>query len=290
MNSDRPVGGSSGGHQVRILHIITRLILGGAQENTLYTVIGQQQHSDFRVTLLVGVDDGTEGSLEEKARAEGVDLMILPSLIRPIRPWTDVWATWQLYRLMKAGRYDIVHTHSSKAGIVGRVAARLAGVPIVVHTLHSLVFHEYQSAWKNRLYILLKRFCAPMTDVLISVNDMTTQGALAAGIGHPKQYVTVHSGFELDRFVDVGRQISITSAILDANCRVNLSSSPSLSFSFLGFTKTPPLPPPSGISTTAHFHVIQEERAITSRSMYFTPPSGSKYLIPPLYGPLSLLC
>ena len=212
MNSDRPVGGSSGGHQVRILHIITRLILGGAQENTLYTVIGQQQHPDFRVTLLVGVDDGTEGSLEEKARAEGVDLMILPSLIRPIRPWTDVWATWQLYRLMKAGRYDIVHTHSSKAGIVGRVAARLAGVPIVVHTLHSLVFHEYQSAWKNRLYILLKRFCAPMTDVLISVNDMTTQGALAAGIGHPKQYVTVHSGFELDRFVDVGRQISITSA------------------------------------------------------------------------------
>ena len=140
MNSDRPVCGSSEGHSVRILHIITRLILGGAQENTLYTVIGQQQHPDFRVTLLVGVDDGTEGSLEEKARAEGVDLMILPSLIRPIRPLTDVWATWQLYRLMKAGRYDIVHTHSSKAGIVGRVAARLAGVPIVVHTLHSLVF------------------------------------------------------------------------------------------------------------------------------------------------------
>src|SRR5262249_59242415 len=102
------------------------------------------------------------------------------SLVRPIRPLTDLKALFQLYRLMRRGGYDIVHTHSSKAGILGRLAARWAGVPIVVHTLHSLVFHEYQAAWKNRVYIGLKRLCAPLTDVLISVNDKTTQGALAA--------------------------------------------------------------------------------------------------------------
>ena len=84
-----------------------------------------------------------------------------------------------LTKLLRNGKFDIVHTHSSKAGIVGRIAAKLAGVPVIIHTLHSLVFHEYQSAWKNRSYIVLKRLCAALTDRLISVNDQTAQGALA---------------------------------------------------------------------------------------------------------------
>jgi glycosyltransferase involved in cell wall biosynthesis len=198
---------------IRILHVITRLILGGAQENTLLTVVGQQRNPRYEVvTLLSGIDLGPEGNLHERARAAGVDLVLLPSLVRPIRPWTDLRAFFALYRFMRKGRYDIVHTHSSKAGILGRLAARLAGVPIVVHTLHSLVFHEYQAAWKNRLYVALKKLCAPRTDALISVNDKTTQGALAAGIGRPEQYVTIHSGMELDPFLTVGRGLSVAEA------------------------------------------------------------------------------
>jgi glycosyltransferase involved in cell wall biosynthesis len=175
-------------------------------------VIGQQRNPRYRVTLLCGVDEGPEGNLHERARAAGVDLVLLPSLVRPIRPLVDLKAFGQLYRFIRRGRFDIVHTHSSKAGILGRIAARLAGVPIVIHTLHSLVFHEYQAAWKNRLYIRLKKFCAPLTDMLISVNDKTTQGALAAGIGKPAQYVTIYSGIELDPFLDVDRKLSVPEA------------------------------------------------------------------------------
>jgi glycosyltransferase involved in cell wall biosynthesis len=193
---------------VRVLHVITRMILGGAQENTLFTVIGQQRTPGFQVTLLTGVGDGKEGDLHDRARAAGVDLVVMPSLIRPIRPGVDARALWELYRFIRRGRYDVVHTHSSKAGILGRMAARMARVPVVVHTLHSLVFHEYQKAWQNRVYIGLKRLCAPMTDVLISVNDRTAQGALAAGVGRPEQHVTIFSGMDLDPFLSVGGRLS----------------------------------------------------------------------------------
>jgi len=197
---------------IRVLHVITRLILGGAQENTLLTAIGQHRNPRYRVTLLCGVDDGPEGNLHEQARAAGVELVIMPSLIRPIQPLIDAKAFAELYTFMRRGRYDIVHTHSSKAGILGRIAARMAGIPIVVHTLHSLVFHEYQAAWKNQVYIALKKLCAPMTDALISVNDKTTQGALAAGIGKPEQYLTIHSGMELDPFLDIRDVLPVAEA------------------------------------------------------------------------------
>ncbi len=191
---------------LRVAHIITRLILGGAQENTLYTVIGQQR--DYDVTLIIGVDDGQEGSLHARAHAAGVRMIVVPTLVRPIRPLTDVRALIALVHLLRRGRYDIVHTHSSKAGILGRIAARLAGVPIVVHTLHSLVFHDYQAKWKNAVYVFLKKICARLTDVMIAVNEQTAKGAIAAGIGRPEQYVTIFSGFELERFVGIGNRLS----------------------------------------------------------------------------------
>ncbi len=197
---------------VRVLHVITRLIVGGAQENTLYTVMAQQRNPNFQVTLLCGVDHGPEGNLQEHARAAGVDLVVMPSLVNPIRPFADLRALLQLYRLIRRGRYDIVHTHSSKAGVLGRVAARMAGVPFVVHTLHSLVFHDHQASWKNRFYITLKRLCAPLTDALISVSANTAHGALAAGIGRPEQHVTIYSGMELDPFVTIGDRLSTADA------------------------------------------------------------------------------
>lgn len=203
MSAERPV---------RVLHVITRLILGGAQENTLLTVMRQQRNPRYRVTLLSGIDEGPEGNLHERARAAGVDLVLEPSLVRPIRPLTDLRCLFRLWRFMRRGRYDVVHTHSSKAGILGRIAARLARVPIVVHTLHSLVFHEYQEAWKNRLYVALKRLCAPMTDALISVNDQTTRGALAAGIGRSEQYLTIFSGMELEPFLAIRDALPVEEA------------------------------------------------------------------------------
>ncbi|MGH7899311.1 MAG: glycosyltransferase, partial [Candidatus Binatia bacterium] len=85
-------------------------------------------------------------------------------------------------------------------------------VPVVVHTLHSLVYHEYQEPWKNRLYIALKRLCAPLTDVLISVNDRTREGALAHAIGSSEQHVTIYSGMDLDPFLSVSGRLSVAQA------------------------------------------------------------------------------
>jgi glycosyltransferase involved in cell wall biosynthesis len=196
---------------LRVLHVITRLIVGGAQENTLLTAIGQRRRG-MSVTLLAGPDPGPEGDLHDAARAGGIDLHLMPSLVRPIHPAQDLAALVRLYRFMKRGRFDIVHTHSSKAGILGRIAARMAGVPIVIHTLHGLVFHDYQAAWKNWLYIRLKRIGAASCDAIIAVSQKTLDGALAAGIGRPHQFVKVFSGMNLEPFLDVGNKLSVAAA------------------------------------------------------------------------------
>lgn len=194
--------------RVRVLHIITRMIVGGAQENTLFTAAGQSENPRYDVTLLTGIDDGPEGNLHGDAERLGVRLEIEPLLVRPIRPWTDLRAYFRLKRTIRDGGYDIVHTHSSKAGILGRLAARAAGTPVIIHTLHSLVFHEYQQAWKNALYIRLKKICAPLTDTLISVNQKTLDGALAHGIGRPEQHVRIFSGMDLRPFLDASSSLT----------------------------------------------------------------------------------
>jgi glycosyltransferase involved in cell wall biosynthesis len=199
------------GRPLRVLHVITRLIVGGAQENTLLTAIGQGRLG-MEVTLLAGPDPGPEGDLHLAARKGGVTLHILPRLVRPIRPLNDVVALLQIYRFIKRGGYDVVHTHSSKAGILGRIAARLAGVETIVHTLHGLAFHPYQAAWKNALYIRLKRSVAPLSDLIIGVSQKTIDGALAAGIGRPQQYVKVFSGMELQPFLEIGSRMTAAEA------------------------------------------------------------------------------
>lgn len=185
---------------VRILHIITRLIVGGAQENTLLSVEGLDKYEHYEVTLMTGLDEGPEGSLLDRAR-ETTRLVIVPELARNINPLGDIVAFWKLYRLIRQGRYHIVHTHSSKAGVLGRWAAYLAGTPLIVHTLHSLVFHDYQPWLVNRAWWLIKKICAPLTDYFISVSSIISQKAIAAGVAPAEKFSTIYSGMELDWFL-----------------------------------------------------------------------------------------
>lgn len=185
---------------LRVLHIITRMIVGGAQENTLLSVEGLDRLPDFEVTLASGVDNGPEGDLLTRAR-QTTQLIIVPELGRSIHPLNDVVALWKLYRLIRKGRYHIVHTHSSKAGVLGRISAWLAGTPFIVHTLHSLVFHDYQPWAVNRLWRIVKKICAPMTDHFISVSDIISQKAIEAGIAPADRFSTIYSGMELDWFL-----------------------------------------------------------------------------------------
>jgi glycosyltransferase involved in cell wall biosynthesis len=166
----------------------------------------------MRVTLLSGIDDGPEGNLHDRAYAAGLDLQLMSELVRPIAPMTDALALAKLTAFIRRGRYDIVHTHSSKAGILGRIAARAAGTPIVVHTLHSLVFGEHATPMQNALYIALKRVCAPLTHRFISVCDATRNGALHKGIGRPDQHCTIFSGFHIEPFLRVREELTIDEA------------------------------------------------------------------------------
>jgi glycosyltransferase involved in cell wall biosynthesis len=180
--------------------VITRLIVGGAQENTLLSVEGLDRLPDYEVTLLTGVDEGPEGDLLGRARRT-TRLIVVPELGRSINPLADIRAFYKLYRFIRKGQYHIVHTHSSKAGVLGRLAAKLAGTPIIVHTLHSLVFHEYQPWLINRLWRAVKKICAPITDHFISVSEIIRQKAIVAGIAPREKFSTVYSGMELDWFL-----------------------------------------------------------------------------------------
>src|SRR6185503_16013180 len=151
ISDEHPGEASEKVRPIRVLHIITRMIVGGAQENTLLSVVGLDALPEYDVTLLSGLDKGREGELLSQAR-ESVELIVLPEMGRSINPLSGLVAFWKLYKIIKKGRYHIVHTHSSKAGVLGRVAAWLAGTPIIVHTLHSLVFHDYQPWVVNRAW------------------------------------------------------------------------------------------------------------------------------------------
>jgi len=186
---------------IRVLHIITRMIVGGAQENTLLSVIGLDAMPEYEVTLLSGIDKGREGELLTQAR-ETTNLIVLPEMVRSINPFSDLITFWKLYKLIKTGRYHIVHTHASKAGVLGRLAAWLAGTPIIVHTLHSLVFHDYQPWVINRTWWLTKKLCEPVTDFFISVSEVISEKAIAAGIAKPEKFRTIYSGMELDWFLN----------------------------------------------------------------------------------------
>ncbi len=189
--------------QVRVLHIITRLIVGGAQENTILTA-SMLDRSRWAVDLLSGPQTGSEGSLIEEVRERGIPLRLEPTLVRHINPLRDLPALVRLARFIRHGRYQIVHTHSSKAGILGRWAARLAGAPIVVHTVHGWGFHDHLSPLARRALITLERWTAPLTDALVVVAERDMEKGLRAGIGRPGQYHLIRSGIPVEEFTLAG--------------------------------------------------------------------------------------
>ena len=129
----------------------------------------------------------------------------MPELVRAIRPGTDWSAYGKLRKAFKRLKPDVVHTHSSKAGIVGRAAAWDEKVPAVVHTIHGLPFGPSEKAWRNRLYVGLERWAARRCHAIVSVCDSMTDQALAAGVGRPEQYLTVYSGMEVEAFLNPPR-------------------------------------------------------------------------------------
>lgn len=185
---------------MKVVHVITRLIVGGAQENTLFTCEDQHRLFGDDVTLIAGPGVGPEGSLEERARSGGYRVEILPELQRAIVPHRDWLAYRRLSRLLARLRPDIVHTHSSKAGILGRLAAHRHGIP-VVHTIHGASFHRGQSLFAFHTYRMLERWAGQFCDRFISVCDAMTAQYVAAGVAPPERFVTIYSGMDVEPFL-----------------------------------------------------------------------------------------
>jgi glycosyltransferase involved in cell wall biosynthesis len=222
---------------MKIVHIITRLIVGGAQENTLLSCEGQHRLG-HEVTLITGPAIGPEGSLMERAKSFGYRVEIIDDMRRAISISKDYRTYKSLIRLIREIDPDVVHTHSSKAGIIGRRAAHRAksqensrrdsgfqpvredvdgqiistdttstgrgpvSRPRTIHTIHGLAFTASTSAMVNHAYKMLERWTAPITDKIVCVADSMRDQSLAGGVGKPSQYVTVYSGMEIALFLN----------------------------------------------------------------------------------------
>lgn len=181
---------------MRVLHVITRLIIGGAQENTIASVRGLRHRHGVETRLLCGPATGAEGSLHAELAGEPGVLGIVPALTRPICPWKDLLALHQLIREFRRWQPDIVHTHSGKAGLLGRLAAARVKVPIIVHTIHGPSFGQFQGAFVNWLYITAERVAGRVTTHFVCVADAMAKQYIAYGIGTPDRYSTIRSGFD----------------------------------------------------------------------------------------------
>jgi glycosyltransferase involved in cell wall biosynthesis len=186
---------------MRVTHVITRLVVGGAQENTVATVLGLRNRPGVEVDLISGPTTGPEGSLEPAFAGCPELLTVLPSLVRPVHPWNDVVALVRLARLLRARRPDVVHTHSGKAGVLGRLAARRAGVRVIVHHIHGPSFGPFQGPVANWLFTAAERRAARATTHFVCSANAMTRLYLAKGIGRPEMYTRVFSGFQVGLFL-----------------------------------------------------------------------------------------
>ena len=186
---------------MRIAHVITRLIVGGAQENTISSVLGLNKKKDITVRLYSGPTTGPEGSLESNFENFSDLLHIVPRLIRPINPLSDYLAYRNLLREFTQFKPDIVHTHSGKAGFIGRLAAKKANVQNIVHSIHGPSFGTYQGWITNTLFRKAEKIAATHTDHFITVANAMEKHYLNAGIGDPKIYTKIYSGFNLKPYI-----------------------------------------------------------------------------------------
>jgi glycosyltransferase involved in cell wall biosynthesis len=187
---------------LRVVHVVTKLAVGGAQESALATCAGLPQER-FEQIVLSGPDTDAEGSLLSAAVEQGVAVVLEPALVRPITPLADLRATWRLAQEFRRRRPDIVHTHSSKAGALGRVAARLARVPKVVHSVHGWSFNDDMRTSTRALIVGVERMTARLTDALVVEASTDLPKGLSRRIGRARQYTLIRNGIDLARFKDV---------------------------------------------------------------------------------------
>jgi len=190
-----------------VIHIITRLDHGGSAQNTMSTVLGHDR-TEYEPVVIAG-DPGSwdaQGGMaatEEQCRRlddARIAYVLVPSLVRPVSPWKDGCALVALVRILRAKRPAIVHTHTSKAGVLGRIAAWLAGVPVVVHTPHGHVFYGHFGAVKSRIFVQVERMLCRMTTALVALTSAERDDHLERRVGSAGRFAVIPSGIDVERF------------------------------------------------------------------------------------------
>ena len=185
-------------NKIKILHVITHLPIGGAQDNTLYTVELLDKEK-YDISLCCNLD----GELVERAKkVEAVKLFDIPFLGREVSPYRDIRAFLSLYKLFKEEDFTIIHTHSSKAGLLARLAAVLNKTPIVIHTIHGFAFNDFMNALKKNFFIYLEKLLAKWTDVLITVSNLNKKKIIDLNIAHENKIKNIYSGIDLSLFTN----------------------------------------------------------------------------------------
>lgn len=185
---------------MRVAHIITRMIIGGAQENTLYNCLDLASDFGDDVLLITGPAIGPEGQLLEQGRAGGLKVAMIDSLRRAIQPVQDWRAYREIKQTVREFNPEVVHTHSAKAGFLGRAAAWNLQVPAVIHTVHGAPFHPYQSAFARLAFIALEKWAARRCHHMISVADAMTDLMVAAKVAPRDKFSTIYSGMDVEPF------------------------------------------------------------------------------------------
>jgi glycosyltransferase involved in cell wall biosynthesis len=170
--------------------------VGGAPQNLL-AIAGELDPDRYEVSVVCGTGDASEGSLMDRATARGIPVRVLPGLQREIAPAQDLLTFWRLFRWIRRGGYQIVHTHISKAGVLGRLAAAAAGVPVVLHTYHGDVFRSYFSPFRSRILLAFEQAAAAFSDRLIEVSRATQDRHVAYGIARPDRFTVIPNGIDL---------------------------------------------------------------------------------------------
>ncbi|PIE31848.1 hypothetical protein CSA56_17235 [candidate division KSB3 bacterium] len=187
--------------KIRVARLIARLNVGGPAIHTIL-LTRLLAPARFDSTLITGCISPAEGDMSYLAEEHGVVPHVIPELGREIRWKHDLLAFWKMFRLLRNIRPTIVHTHTAKAGMLGRVAAKLAGVPYIVHTFHGHVFHSYFSPAKTRMFVEIERFLARFTDAIITVSPKQREEILSYRIGNANTVHAIGLGLELQQFVE----------------------------------------------------------------------------------------
>lgn len=190
---------------MRVMHIITRMIIGGAQENTLHNCLDLRDLYGDNVILVTGPAEGPEGDLLRQGRPGGIDVCFVPQMRRKISPPDDIKALYHLRRLISDFQPDVVHTHSAKAGFLGRRAAWVERVPAIVHTIHGAPFHPYQPWFARSVFRQCERSAANWCHKMIVVADAMSHLMINANVAPPEKFVTIYSGMDVNPFLSADR-------------------------------------------------------------------------------------